>query len=56
MINLFDIVLSIVNSLLSIFSIILPLIMMKNNNLIIICVDYEKEIIIGNEMRLVITI
>lgn len=56
MIDLFDTVLSIVNSLLSIVSIILPLIMMKNYNLIIICVDYEKEMIIENEMGLVITI
>jgi hypothetical protein len=54
MINLFDIVLSIVNSLLSIISIILPLIMMKNYNLIIVCVNYEKEMIIENEIRLVI--
>lgn len=49
MINLFDIVLSIVNSLLSIVSIIRPLIMMKNYNLIVICVNYEKEMTIENE-------
>ncbi len=55
MINLFDIVLSIFNSLLSILSIILHYIMMKNNNLIIMCVDYEKEMIIDNDIRLIIT-
>ena len=46
MINIVDTVLSIVNSLFSITMIILPLLMMKNYNLIIISNEGSKDIVI----------